>query len=209
MSGPHEAIHGLILAGGGAVRLGGRDKALLRVGSQTILTRITARLAPQCSGLVLNANGDPSRFAAAGLPVVPDHEEDRDAGPLAGLLAGLDWTAAHRPEARLVLSAPADTPFLPRDLAARLLAGRTERDSVAACARSGDRTHPLAGLWPIELRHDLRGALRSQGLRRVGDFVSSLDVAWVEWPAGPPDPFFNVNTPADLVEAGRLAGLLD
>src|SRR5437016_13754954 len=142
---------GLVLAGGLARRMGGGDKALLRIGGATILERVLERLAPQCRGLILNANGDPVRFAFTGLPVVADDVPDF-AGPLAGVLAGLDWAAAHRPDCPLVLSVATDAPFLPIDLAERLADGRAREGADLACAASGGQPHPVIGLWPVRLR---------------------------------------------------------
>src|SRR5688572_30700108 len=148
---------GLILAGGLARRMGGGDKPLKTIGGVTILDRVLARLRPQCSALLINANGDPKRFASTGLPVVADDVPDF-AGPLAGILAGLDWAAAHVPNVAYVASAPGDCPFLPRDLVGRLHEAR-QRDSLPlACARSGEWRHPVVGLWPVALRQDLRHA---------------------------------------------------
>src|SRR3954468_24437650 len=134
------ATFGLVLAGGLARRMGGGDKALIRIGDRTILHRVLERLTPACSGIVLNANGDPARFAPFGLPVVADSVPDF-AGPLAGVLAGLDWVAANRPDIAWVVSVPGDCPFLPRDLVARLHAARIDENKPLACAHSGDWRH--------------------------------------------------------------------
>ncbi len=200
----HPPTLGAILAGGLARRMGGGDKGLREVGGRTILDRVVARLAPQCDGLVLNANGDPARFAALGRPVVPD-DVPGFAGPLAGVLAVLDWTAANRPGIGYVASAAADVPFLPGDLVARLHAGRVAADRPLARAGSGDRSHPVIALWPVALRHDLRRAVVHEGERKVGRWTARHGIATVSWPDTPLDPFFNVNTPEDLVEAERLA----
>ena len=197
-----EPTLGVILAGGLARRMGGGDKALRIVGGQAVLARLVARLAPQVARLVLNANEDPARFAAFGLPVVGDDLPDRP-GPLAGVLAGLDWAARFAPDVRWVVTAPGDAPFLPEDLVARLHAGLG--GATLACAASGGRTHPVVALWPVALRHDLRRALVEEGLRKVGAYVGRHGPAVVEWPVGRMDPFFNVNTPADLADADDLA----
>jgi len=196
-----EPTVGTILAGGLARRMGGGDKALRNLGGQPILARLVARLGPQVARLVLNANEDPARFAEFGLPVVGDGLPDRP-GPLAGVLAGLDWAAQTAPEVRWVVTAPGDAPFLPEDFVTRLHAGR--EGATLACAASGGRTHPVAALWPVELRHDLRRALVEEGLRKVGAYVERHSPALVEWPVGDVDPFFNVNTPEDLADAERL-----
>jgi molybdenum cofactor guanylyltransferase len=195
---------GLVLAGGLARRMGGGDKALIRIGGATILERALARLGPQCRGLYLNANGDPARFAAFGLPVVPDDVQGF-AGPLAGILAGLDRVAAERPEIEWVASVPGDCPFLPRDLVARLHQVRAAAGIPLACARSGDWRHPVAGLWPVQLRHDLRHALVDEDLRKIEVWTQRHGVAVATWAVDPVDPFFNVNTPEDAATATRLA----
>jgi molybdopterin-guanine dinucleotide biosynthesis protein A len=164
---------------------------------------VIARLAPQCDGLVLNANGDPARFAAFALPVVPDDLADHP-GPLAGILAALDWAASHRPECAYVVSVAADTPFIPRDLVAGLDAARRRAGATMACAASGGRTHPVDALWPVCLRHALRAALVQEGLRKMGVFVARQGAAEAIWPTNPIDPFLNVNAPADLAEAEAL-----
>lgn len=194
----------MVLAGGGAVRLGGGDKTLRTLGDRPVLAHILERLRPQCAWLALNANGDPGRFEAFNLPVVPDHPEDGGAGPLAGLLAGLDHVATQCPDATALLTVPGDAPFLPADLAARLGAACRAASADAACVRSGQRSHGLTGLWRLSIRHDLRRALREDGLRRVSSFLTRIRTAWEDWDSTPVDPFFNVNTPADLVEAARL-----
>jgi molybdenum cofactor guanylyltransferase len=195
---------GLVLAGGLARRMGGGDKARIRIGDQTILERVLTRFAPQCERIILNANGDPARFADTGLPVVADSVPDF-AGPLAGVLAGLDWAAEHAPEVVDLASVPGDCPFVPGDLVARLAAARQASGRPLACARSGDWRHPVVGLWPVALRHDLRRALVEEGLHKIEAWTARHGVAVADWPAAPVDPFFNVNTPADVAEAERIA----
>ncbi|TAK48138.1 MAG: molybdenum cofactor guanylyltransferase MobA [Xanthobacteraceae bacterium] len=199
-----RAILGLILAGGLARRMGGGDKTLLAVGGETILARTIARLLPQCARMLINTNGEAARFAATGLPVVADSIAGF-AGPLAGILAGLDWAARHAPDCDSVLSVPGDCPFLPRDLAARLEQARARAGVPLACAASGSRRHPVIGLWPVGLREDLRHALQDEGLRKVESWGARHGVALAEWPDTPVDPFFNVNTPQDAAAADRLA----
>jgi len=194
----------VILAGGLSRRLGGGDKALRDIAGRPLLDHVIARLSPQCDPLVLNANGDPARFAAFDLPVIADSIANF-AGPLAGVLAGLDWVAAHRPDARFVLSAPADCPFLPRDLVTRLSAAQRATQAEIAVAASGGRSHPVVALWPVALREPLRDALAHDGLRKVGLFLARYSLATVEWPVAPIDPFFNANTPEDFAEAQSLA----
>jgi molybdopterin-guanine dinucleotide biosynthesis protein A len=195
---------GVVLAGGLARRMGGGDKPLLRIGNQTILERVIERLQPQCAALIINANGDPARFAATGLPVVADSVPEF-AGPLAGVLAGLDWAAAHAPEIADIVTVPGDCPFLPRDLLPRLQHARSESGMPLACAKSGAWRHPVAGLWPVALRGDLRRALTEEGLRKIEIWTARHGVALADWPAEPVDPFFNVNTPEDAAEAARIA----
>jgi molybdopterin-guanine dinucleotide biosynthesis protein A len=193
-----------VLAGGLARRMGGGDKARIAIGGVPILNRVLACLAPQCTSLVINANGDPARFADAKLPVVADSVPDF-AGPLAGILAGLDWAALHRPECEWLASVPGDCPFLPNDLVARLHAARVAARAPLACARSGEWRHPVVGLWPLALRDDLRRALVAEGLRKIEIWTARHGIAIADWPAKPVDPFFNVNTPEDAAQAQALA----
>ena len=206
---------GVILAGGLATRMGGGDKGLLLLGDGTILDHVMARLAPQVDGLALNANGDPARFDAIGLPVLPDPLPGHG-GPLVGVLAGLDWAAAEGADA--IVTVAADTPFFPRDLVARLCEAtrdmprplalaatpRGDGERTKSMSRSGLVRHPTFGIWPVALRHDLRAALLD-GLAKV--------VLWTERHAGREvvfdsgdDPFFNVNTPDDLARAQQRQG---
>jgi molybdenum cofactor guanylyltransferase len=194
---------GLVLAGGLARRMGGGDKIMLTIGGTRILDRVLDRMRPQCAKLVLNANGDPTRFATTGLAVVPDERQDFS-GPLAGVLAGLDWAAANMPDITYVASVPGDCPFLPRDLVTRLHAVRQTEGKLLACAQSGDWRHPVVGLWPIALRDDLRRAL-NEGLRKIEVWTARRGVALATWPNQPVDPFFNVNTPQDATAAESIA----
>jgi molybdopterin-guanine dinucleotide biosynthesis protein A len=203
-----EPTYGLLLAGGLSRRMGGGDKPLRTIGGRSILARVIGRMAPQCTGLLLNANGDPRRFASFGLPVMADGVPDF-AGPLAGILAGLDWLADHSPEIGWMVSVAGDTPFIPMDLVARLHAERAAQDAQLAIATSDGRIHPVIGLWPVASRRDLRVFLVDEGLRKVGGFVARYRVAEAAWPAEPFDPFFNANAPDDLDEAERIARRLD
>jgi molybdopterin-guanine dinucleotide biosynthesis protein A len=184
--------------------MGGGDKARIRIGGKTILERVLSRLTPQCKAIILNANGDPARFSDTGLPVVADTVPDF-AGPLAGILAGLDWAAAHAPDIADVVSVPGDCPFLPRDLVMRLSAARRAAGLPLACARSGDWRHPVVGLWLVTLRADLRRALVEEDLHKIETWTARHGVAIADWPSAPVDPFFNVNTPEDAAEAERVA----
>jgi molybdopterin-guanine dinucleotide biosynthesis protein A len=192
-----------VLAGGLARRMGGGDKARIRVGGATILARVLACLKPQCGRIIINANGDPARFADTGLPVVQDDVPDF-AGPLAGILAGLDWAAAHAPQLEWLLSVPGDCPFLPKDLLVRLHEARLAAGTPLACTRSGEWRHPVVGLWPIALREDLRRALTKEGLHKIEIWTARHGIAIADWPAAPVDPFFNVNTPDDAARAEAL-----
>jgi molybdopterin-guanine dinucleotide biosynthesis protein A len=197
---------GAILAGGLARRLGGGDKSLRMVGGRTVLDRLIDRLAPQVARLILNANDDPKRFEALGLPVAADTLPDHP-GPLAGVLAALEWSALSDPAVEWVVTVPGDAPFLPRDLVPRLHAGRQRDKAVFACAASQGRTHPVAALWPVSVRNALRRAVAVDGVRKVDVFTQRHPCSLVHWPAEPVDPFFNVNTPADLAEADRLLAI--
>jgi len=200
------AIPGVLLAGGLARRMGGGDKPMRTIGGRTILERVIARLKPQCDGLILNANGDPARFAAFGLPVIPDGVANFP-GPLAGILAGLDWAAANRPEVKWMLSAAADCPFLPRDLVSRLYRGLVEQNAELAVAASDGQSHPVIGLWSVSLREKLRHALVVEDVRKIDRWTARYRLATVTWPVRPLDPFFNANTVEDIAEAERLAAL--
>ena len=199
-------VPGVVLAGGLAQRMGGGDKPLRELGGHTILSRVIARLEPQCECLLLSANGDPLRFASFGLTVLADGLKQYP-GPLAGILAGLDWAAAYRPNAQWILSAPGDCPFLPRDLVMRLRQALSACGAELAVAASQGRSHPVIGLWNVEFRDMLRNALVVEGLRKVQDWTERYRVATVDWPADPIDPFFNINTVEDLAEAERLSAV--
>ncbi|MSP48141.1 MAG: molybdenum cofactor guanylyltransferase MobA [Alphaproteobacteria bacterium] len=197
-----RSVVGVLLAGGQSRRMGGGDKSLRLLGGRPILERVIDRLRPQVGPIILNANGDPRRFAATGLPVVADSVEGF-AGPLAGVLAGLDWAAAHAPDAVWIATAATDAPFLPRDLVSRLIVA-TEEGAELVCVASHGRPHPVIGLWPLSLREDLRRAVTEEGVRKVDAWTGRHRLAIVDFPADPVDPFFNVNTPEDLAAAERL-----
>jgi molybdenum cofactor guanylyltransferase len=194
-------IAGILLAGGLSRRMGGGDKCLRPLGAATILARVIARAQPQVAALALNANGDPGRFAAYRLPVIADSIPDF-AGPLAGVLAGLDW-AASRGDTH-VASFATDAPFLPHDLVARFVAAREREGADLVCAASGGRTHPVFGLWPVGLRDALRHAMVAEGIRKVDAWTARYRLAIVDYPTEPFDPFFNTNLPEDLAVAAAL-----
>jgi len=196
-------IVGLLLAGGQSRRMGGGYKALRLIGGVPLLDRVIERMRPQVETLVLNANGDPARFAGFGLPVVPDSVPDY-AGPLAGVLAGLDWTAEHRPDCAYVVSVATDAPFLPRDLVSRLVRGMENSTADLACAASGGQPHPVIGLWPMRLREDLRRAVADETIRKVDVWTARHRLTIVPFPSEPLDPFFNANRPEDLMTAAAL-----
>lgn len=198
-------VAGLILCGGRSSRMGGGDKALAPLAGAPLLDRIIRCMKPQVDRLAINANGDPTRFADFGLPVIADTLDGLQ-GPLAGVLAGLEW--AHPLGCAAVLTVPGDAPFLPPDLASRLGASIREAPGTIAVASSAGRRHPVAALWPSALRDDLAGFLAAGASRRVNDFLAAnatIDVPFesVEIGGMATDPFFNVNTPQDLDEARR------
>ena len=196
-------VAGVLLAGGLARRMGGGDKCLRPLAGETLLARVIARVAPQIGPLILNANGDPARFASFGLPVVADVVEGY-AGPLAGILTALDWAAENAPHHPLVASFATDAPFLPRDMVEVMVEARDLAGADLACAVSGGRTHPVFGLWPVELRADLRHALVEQGERKIDRWTASHRLVEVVFPCDPVDHFFNANRADDLAEAERL-----
>jgi molybdenum cofactor guanylyltransferase len=200
-------IAGVILCGGRSSRMGGGDKSLQRIGGKPMLARIIDRLQPQLDRLALNANGDPTRFKLYGLPVLSDSLPDFP-GPLAGILAGMEWASA-LPGVSHLVSVAGDTPFFPRDLVKRLVAVSAPRNITVAS--SAGRRHPVFALWPIGLRDDLALFLGS-GNSKVSAFIDRHDPIDVEFPLATTggasfDPFFNINTPGDLEEAHRILEL--
>jgi len=195
---------GVILAGGLSQRMGGGDKGLRDLTGVPVLSHVIDRIAPQVAALALNANGDPARLSRFGLPVLPDPLPGYP-GPLAGILAGLDWASERG--ADTLVTVPSDTPFLPCDLVPRLLLAAEGSAAGVAIAASGDpgapSRHPVCGLWPVALRAILRQWL-ADGHARVGAWAAAQGAAEARFPPQDPDPFFNLNTPADLAEARRL-----
>lgn len=196
-------VLGVVLAGGLARRMGGGDKGLQQLGGKPILQHILDRLQPQVDGVILNANGDPARFAAWRLPVAGDAVEGF-AGPLAGVLAGLAWARANRPDVTDIVTVPGDGPFLPRDLVARMVAARSQAQADLACAVSAGQAYPVVGLWPVRLYDDLRRAVVDEDIRKVDRWTARHKLVQVDFAAQPVDPFFNANAPEDLAEAERL-----
>ncbi len=206
---PAPPTLGLVLAGGLARRMGGGDKARIEINGVSILDRVLATLSAQCPRIVINANGDPRRFEDTGLPVIPDNVAGHP-GPLAGILAGLDWLAAQNLGIEWMVSVPGDCPFVPDDLVERLHAARRKMGVGVplACARSGEWRHPVVGLWPLALRADLRKALVEEDLRKIEIWTARHGVAIADWPAEPVDPFLNVNTPEDVAQAEQIANVV-
>ena len=194
---------GVLLAGGLARRMGGGDKPLRLLAGRPILDHVIERFQSQCCMLVLNANGDPGRFSAYDMPVIADTVPDY-AGPLAGVLAAMDYCSAHRPDVTDIVSVATASPFLPSDLVVRLQQARAEGRTPLACAQSGDRTQPPFGLWPVSLRDDLRQALLVEELRKIDLWTARHGIATAIWPQTPYDPFFNANRPDDLDEAEHI-----
>ncbi|MDT2022015.1 molybdenum cofactor guanylyltransferase MobA [Methylocella sp. CPCC 101449] len=187
----------MVLAGGLARRMGG-EKAFAKLAGKPLIAHAIARLTPQCQALAINSNDDPAWLEPFDLPVIADTVADFP-GPLAGILAAMDWCATSHPETAYVLTAPVDCPFLPDDLTARFWDAREGMDIIVA--NSGDRLHPTVALWRVGLREDLRRHLTSGGTRRLVSWMETYKNKRVDWPAEPFDPFFNVNTPDDLNDA--------
>ncbi len=198
-----NGVCGVLLAGGLARRMGGGDKCLRLLAGEPILAHVIACLRPQVDALVINANGDPSRFSSFALPVVADVIEGF-AGPLAGVLSGMAWARANAPNCSHVVTAPTDAPFLPADLVERLVAALDDQGAELACATSGGRTHPVCGLWPVALEEDLRRAMQQDDIRKVDIWTARYRLAEVDWPNEPIDPFFNANRPDDLATAETM-----
>jgi len=199
-------ICGLLLAGGQSRRMGGGDKCLQPLGGRPVLGRILDIARPQVDALVLNANGAHERFAEFGVPVTAD-VIDGFAGPLAGVLSGLDWARDNAPDCDWVASFACDAPFAPADLVARLAAAVEAGGADLACASSGGRDHPVFGLWPVRLADDLRRAVVADGVRKVDAWTARHKLARADWACDPLDPFFNLNRPDDLARAeSMLAG---
>jgi molybdenum cofactor guanylyltransferase len=202
----HEPVFGILLAGGRSSRMGGGDKCLRMLGGRPILARIIERLKPQVSGMVINANGDPSRFVPFGLPVVAD-SIGGFAGPLAGVHAGLEWVKANRPDIRHAVTVATDTPFFPADLVRGFLAVLKDKPALLL-ARSGEGVHPVIGLWPVALAAELEASLQ-QGMRKAGAWTEQHGAVEVPFPdvevkGRRIDPFFNINKPGQLAEADAL-----
>jgi molybdopterin-guanine dinucleotide biosynthesis protein A len=202
-----EQVAGVVLAGGLSRRMGGGDKGLRELGGKALMAHTIERLSGQAAPVAINANGDLLRFAAFGLPVIPDLTPDRP-GPLAGVLAGMAWAEKAAPGARFIVTVACDTPFFPEDMTARFLAAAGSTYPVIVLASSGGQVHPVFALWPVSLARDLQDTLAS-GARKVGHWIGRHRNFIVEFPpldlsGTPGDPFFNVNTPEDLAQAAAF-----
>ena len=196
-------VLGVLLAGGQARRMGGGDKGLSMLGGRPMMERIIERVREQVSTLIINANGDAERFADYGLEVTPDVIEGF-AGPLAGVLTGLEWAAAKAPGIQWVATFATDAPFVPLNLVERLMAAEAGEGADLACARSDGRAHPVFGLWPVHLAGDLRWAMIDEDMRKIDRWTARYKLIEVDFSADPFDPFFNINAPEHLAEAERL-----
>lgn len=200
MSEQSNQVIGMILAGGQSRRMGGREKAFIPLAGRPLLAHVLDRIGPGLAAILLNANGDPARFDAFSLPVRADVVAGF-AGPLAGILTGLEWAAETHPGATHLLSAPCDAPFVPADLAERLWTAMMMQGADMAMARSAGRDHPVAALWPVAERAALRHALVEEDIRKIDRFTGRYRVAFVDFATEPVDPFFNINSPEDLAAA--------
>jgi molybdopterin-guanine dinucleotide biosynthesis protein A len=192
-----EPVAAVLLAGGLSRRMGSRDKMLIDIGGRSLIQRVIERTLPQVDAMLLNVNGDPTRFLPFGLPIRPDVIEGY-AGPLAGILTGMEWVKETLPGVRWLVSLASDTPLVPDDLVSRLLAATSNEDADIGCAQSGETRHPVFGLWPVSLADDLRHALIEEDIRKISLWASRYKLAYALWPGGDADPFFNINTPEDV-----------
>jgi molybdopterin-guanine dinucleotide biosynthesis protein A len=205
--GSAESVVGVLLAGGKSSRMGGGDKCLLPLAGKPMLAHVIERLRPQVSELILNANGDPGRFAAFGLPVVADRVSGYS-GPLAGIHAGLEWAIANRPDSRYAITAATDTPFFPADLVARFRAELEDDEPRLLVASSAEGIHPIFGLWPLSLAPAIEQSL-ARGMRKVQSWVREHRAEEIFFPATEAggseiDPFFNLNDPEEFAQANAL-----
>lgn len=202
MTASHNTV-GVILAGGRARRMGGVDKTFVKLGGEALIARAMARASLQVGELLINANGDPSRFAKFGVPVFSD-SIDGFLGPVAGILAGLEWMREHRPDARWLASFACDCPFFPHDMVERLIDKAQSENALVAVAASGERHHPVFAVWNASIPATSQGVLKDQDMRKMDNFVACFANTRVLFPSEPIDPFFNINTPDDLQRAEML-----
>ena len=196
---------GVLLAGGLARRMGGGDKSLLSLGGERILDKVIARARPQVDHLILNANGDPGRFSEFNLPVVPDIIDDF-AGPLAGILTGMNWAQMNTPKVEWLVSFATDTPFLPKDMVKRFMATMFQNQADIVFAVSKNQVHPVFGLWPLRLKDELKAAMINEKMRKIDLWTARYRTAHADFDYGDDgfDPFFNVNRPENLHQAKQL-----
>ena len=202
---PQHCI-GVLLAGGRSSRMGEQDKAFCQLGQQTLIATVINKIAPQVDGLVINTNSDNEAYRVLGLPVVKDCVAGY-LGPLVGILSALDWIHEHRPQCQWLASFSVDTPFITPDVVATLFAAVRREKTLLATVRSGQRSHPVIGLWSLQLRDDLREQLLRQQLRKVDKWTQRHGIAIADFDTNPVDPFFNINSPADLETARKMAEL--
>ena len=202
-----RGVVGLILAGGLSRRMGGGDKGLTLLGGKSVLARIIDIARPQVETLLLNANGDPERFSEYGLQVVGD-VIDGFAGPLAGVLTGLEWLKQNQPDAQWLATFPSDAPFMPTNLVTRMMSEIEDQGAQMACAETNGRTHPVVGLWPVNLAGELRSAMIDEDMRKIDLWTARYTIVEVDFSCDPVDPFFNANRPEDFGEAERLLALV-
>ena len=202
MTASHNTV-GVILAGGRARRMGGVDKTFVKLGGEALIARAMARASLQVGELLINANGDPSRFAKFGVPVFSD-SIDGFLGPVAGILAGLEWMREHRPDARWLASFACDCPFFPHDMVERLIDKAQSENALVAVAASGEQHHPVFAVWNASIPATSQGVLKDQDMRKMDNFVACFANTRVLFPSEPIDPFFNINTPDDLQRAEML-----
>ncbi|NQV55776.1 MAG: molybdenum cofactor guanylyltransferase MobA [Rhodospirillales bacterium] len=195
---------GVILAGGLARRMGGGDKCFRPLAGRVVLDWIVERAGAQCSPLIINANGDAARFDKYGLAVIAD-EVEGFAGPLAGILAAMDWCRLNHPDITWIASFPADAPFIPMDFVSRCREAAGARSAELVTAKSGGRTHPVCGLWNVTLADDLRRALIDEDIRKIDLWTARYNLAEVAFEIDPFDPFYNINQAEDLAEAEEIA----
>jgi molybdenum cofactor guanylyltransferase len=198
-----DQVAGVIVAGGQSRRWGGGDKFLAAVGGKILLRHVIDRVRRQVRMLILNANSPAPEYGGLGMTTIPDNVTG-DRGPLAGVLTGLDWVRENLPGVKWVMTVPSDAPFLPTDLAARLLASVTDEGADMGCVMSGGRTHPVIGLWPVALCDQLRHDLTINDVRKVDAWTANYKIAYPAWSVEPVDPFFNINTRDDLEVAETL-----
>ena len=198
-----DGVLGVLLAGGQARRMGGGDKSLLKLGGRPLMAHTIERVRPQVAELILNANGAPGRFERFGLPVVADRIKGF-AGPLAGVLTGMEWAAEKDGELDWIASFATDAPFLPHDMVPRLASAIKVKNAAMACAHSAGRDHPVFALWPVRLRHDLRRAMIEDDMRKIDLWTTDYELVHVSFAGNGIDPFFNINRPENLTKAEAL-----